>query len=246
MYLIQIFSASPPAGVALCICLGTILWCIRLAHRHKNKLDKFLAGLLGLIAIYEALRILRDTGLAPFRGSKQWDGWADFLVASLYLIAVMMLKVSSTDRARTRVQLRLVEANEKSVDLGRTVAGLAPDLAYLLLDGSPLATFAVDPDQTVIHWNAAAETLLGWTREEVLGHPLPFAGSGPLINKRGRKVETATWSVPIFSASGLRRATLVIAASSAALRRAGLVEDVMVGSKPQLVLNAQAGFVNHW
>lgn len=238
MYLIQIFSASPPAGVALCICLGTILWCILLAHRQKNRLDKYLAGLLGLIAIYEALRILRDTGLAPFRGSKPWDGWADFLTASLYLIAVMMLKLSSMDRARTRVQLRLVEANEKPVDIGRTVAALAPDLAYQLFDASPLATFAIDPDQNVIYWNGAAKVLLGWTRDEVLGQPLPFAAGGPLLNKGGRNVEAAMWSAPIFSVGGVRRATVIIAASSAALWRAGLRSDVLVDTKPQLVLNA--------
>ncbi len=237
MYLVQIFSASPLAGIALCICLGTILWCIILTHRQQNRLDKFLAGLLGLIAIYEALRILRDAGFAFFGGLKQWDGWVDFLIASLYLIAVMMLKVSSTDRARTKVRLRLVEANEKSVEIGKTAAALPPDLTYLLFDACPLATFATDTDLIVIYWNPAAEDLLGWTRDEVLGQPLPFAESGPLVNKRGRNVDAAQWSVPILSASGLRRATLVVAASSAALRAAGLA-NVAVDTKPQLALNS--------
>ncbi|HUJ50048.1 MAG TPA: PAS domain-containing protein [Bryobacteraceae bacterium] len=236
MYLVQIFSTSPLAGLALCICLGTILWCIILTHRQTNRLDKFLAGLLGLIAIYEALRILRDAGFV-FGGLSKWDGWADFLIASLYLIAVMMLKVSSMDRARTKVRLRLVEANEKSVEIGKTAAALPPDLAYLLFDACPLAAFATDTDLMVIYWNPAAEDLLGWTRDEVLGQPLPFAESGPLVNKRGRNVDAAVWSVPILSAGGLRRATLVVAASSAALREAGLA-NVAVDTKPQLALNS--------
>ena len=235
MYLVQIFSASPFTGIALSICLITILWCIVLTHRQKSGLDKLLAGLLGLIAIYEALRILRDTGFSLFAGSKRWDGCVDFLIASLCLIAVMMLKVSSTDRVRTRVHLRLVEANEKSPEIGKSAATLAPDLAYVLFDASPLATFATDNDRAVIYWNPAAEDLLGWTREEVLGQPLPFAAGGALVNKRGRGVEAALWSAPIFSASGLRRATLVIAASNAALQGAGLGNAL--DSKPQLVLN---------
>ena len=236
MYLIQIFRASPLAGMALCICLATILWCIKLVHRQKHKLDKTLAGVLGLIAIYEALRILRDAGFALFGGMRRWDGWVDFLIASLYLIAVMMLRVSSMDRARTQVQLRLVEANEKSVEIGKNVSALPPDLAFLLFDASPLATFAADTDQMVIYWNPAAEDLLGWKRDEVLGQPLPFAETGPLVNKRGRNVEAALWSAPIFSASGSRRATLVIAASPAALRSGGLA-NAALDAQPQLALN---------
>lgn len=237
MYLVKIFGASPLTGLALCVCLATILWCIRLIHRQKTSLDRLLASLLGLIAIYEALRVLRDSGFALFAGLKQWDGWVDFLIASLYLIAVMMLKLSSMDRTRTRVRLRLVEANEKSAEIGKTVAPVAPDLAYLLFDASPLATFATDNDQTVIYWNPAAEDLLGWTRYEVLGQRLPFAAGGPLVNKRGRYVDAAVWSAPIFSPSGLRRATLMIAASGAALRDAGLT-NFALDSKPQLALNA--------
>ncbi len=237
MYLVKIFGASPLTGLALCVCLATILWCIRLIHRQKTGLDRLLASLLGLIAIYEALRILRDAGFALFEGLKQWDGWVDFLIASLYLIAVMMLRLSSMDRTRTRVRLRLVEANEKSSDVGKTVAAVAPDLAYMLFDASPLATFATDKDQNVIYWNPAAEDLLGWTRYEALGQRLPFAAGGPLLNKRGRTVDAALWSAPIFSASGLRRATLMIAASEASLRGAGLT-DFGLDHKPELALNA--------
>jgi len=237
VYLLRIFSASPFTGIALSICLATILWCIVLTHRQQSRLDKLLAGLLGLIAIYEALRILRDAGFALFKGFKQWDGCVDFIIASLCLIAVLMLKVSSTDRVRTRVHLRLVEANEKSPEIGKSAAALAPDLAYVLFDASPLASFATDNDRSVIYWNPAAEDLLGWTREEVLGQPLPFGEGGPLVNKRGRKVEAALWSAPIFSASGLRRATLVIAASTTVLQGAGLA-NLPLGSKPQLILNA--------
>ena len=42
-----------------------------------------------------------------------------------------------------------------------------------LINGSPLAIAAVDPEGNVLSWNAAAERMCGWTAAEVLGRPLP-------------------------------------------------------------------------
>ena len=236
VYLIQIFKASPLAGLTLCLCLATIFWCIILTHREKGKLDRLLSGLLGMIAIYEGLRVLKDSGWAFSWGSDRLESWADFLIASMYLIAALMLKLNSMDRARTLVRLRLVEANEKSLSIGKTTAALAPDLSYLLFDASPLATFATDTDGTVIYWNPAAEELFGWTRDEVWGQPLPFNALDEFVTKRGSVVDAATWISPIFSGDGSRRATLVIAASPTALRAAGLGQ-AGPGSNVQLLLN---------
>ncbi|HLG98264.1 MAG TPA: PAS domain S-box protein [Bryobacteraceae bacterium] len=221
MYLVQLFSASPLAAIALCICLASILWCIFLTHRYPSSVDKLLAGLIGLIAIYQALRVLRDSGVAVFSRFHKLDGWADFMVANLYLIAVMMLKISSMDRARTRVHLRLVEANEKPAEISRKIPAISPEMVFLLFDASPLATFATGADDNVIYWNSAAEDLLGWTREELLGRALPFPLQGGLINKRGEEVDAAVWTTPVVSSTGAQRATLVIAASAAARRQAG-------------------------
>jgi PAS domain-containing protein len=237
VYIAQIFKASPLAALALCVCLGTILWCIFLTHHQKNGLDKLLAGLVGLIAIYEALRVLRDAGVVALSGLKALDGWADFVVANLYLIAVMMLKISSTDRVRTRVRLRLIEANEKSIEIGKTLNALAPDLPHLLFEASPLATFAIDADNIVVYWNAAAEELFGWKRDEVLGQRAPFAPDGPFTDKRGRDVDSVVWTAPIYATSGMRRATLIVAASSDALRSVGITAAAN-DSKPSLVLNS--------
>ena len=237
MYIAQIFKASPLAALALCVCLGTILWCIFLTHRQKNGLDKLLAGLVGLIAIYEALRVLRDVGVVAFSGLKGFDGWADFVVANLYLIAVMMLKISSTDRVRTRVRLRLIEANEKSIEIGKTLTSLAPDLSYTLFEASPLATLAIDADNSVVYWNAAAEELFGWKRDEVLGQRAPFPSNGPFTDKRGWSVDSVVWTTPIYATNGTRRATLIIAASSDALRSVG-INTPAADSKSALVLHS--------
>jgi PAS domain S-box-containing protein len=47
-----------------------------------------------------------------------------------------------------------------------------------LIDASPLAIIEVDLDDRVTLWNRAAERLFGWTREEVLGGPLPVIPPG--------------------------------------------------------------------
>lgn len=233
MYLVQIFRASPLMALALCMCLATIFWCILLARRQQARLDRTLTGLLGMIAIYEALRVLKDWGVIRLPGFRQLDGWVDFIVAATYVIAALILKHSSNDRANTKVRLRLVEANEKTMDVGRS--GSAPETTHAVFDASPLATFAVDTKGVVIYWNAAAERLMGWKREQMLGQRLPFAGKGPLRNNRGNDIEAAIWTAPINSPNGSPRGTLTIAAGSVALRDAGLTPHLP--SKTELALN---------
>lgn len=233
MYLVQIFRASPLMGLALCMCLATIFWCLLLARRQQGRFDRMLTGLLGMIAIYEALRVLKDCGVIRFPGFRQLNGWVDFIIAGTYLLAGFILKYSGSDRANTKVRLRLVEANEKTMDVGR--APSAPETTHAVFDASPLATFAVDNKGVVIYWNGAAERLLGWKREHILGQRLPFEGKGPLRNSRGHDVEAAIWTAPINSPNGSPRGTLTVAAGSVALREAGLSANLP--SKTELALN---------
>lgn len=234
MYLIQIFRASPLMALALCMCLATIFWCILLVRRQQGRLDRTLTALLGMIAIYEALRVLKDWGVIRIPGFRQLDGWVDFIIAGTYLIAGMILKYSGSDRASTRVRLRLVEANEKTMEVGRA-GGSTPETTHAVFDASPLATFAVDTRGFVIYWNGAAERLLGWKREQILGQRLPFSSGGPLRNNRGYEIEAAVWTAPINSPNGSPRGLLTIAAGSVALRDAGLAGQLP--PKPQLALN---------
>lgn len=218
MYVSKIFAASPLMALALCISLATILWCILLARRQRSGLDKVLTGLLGLIAIYEALRILKDSGVVTFPGVGQLDGLADFVIASLSLIAALILRVSSIDRATTKAQLRLVEANEKPAELPRPNPGTMPELKHIPLDALPLAAFAVDAHGVVCYWNSAAEMLTGWTRDEVVGQPLPFSGQGVITDKSGNELDVAVWCSPVHCATGAARGAVTIAAGKSALR----------------------------
>jgi PAS domain-containing protein len=233
LYLIQIFRASPLMALALCMCLATIFWCILLARRQQARLDRMLTGLLGMIAVYEALRVLKECGVIRFQGFQRLNGWVDFVVAGTYLLAGMILKHSGSDRANTKVRLRLVEANEKTMDVARS--GCAPETTHAVFDASPLATLALDTKGVVIYWNGAAERLLGWRREQMLGQKLPFDNKGPLRNSRGHDIEAAIWTAPINSPNGSPRGTLIIAAGTAALRDAGLASNLP--SKTRLALN---------
>lgn len=229
LYLVQIFRASPLMALALCMCLATILWCILLARRQQGRWDRRLTGLLGVIAIYEALRVLKDWGVIHLPGYHALDGWVDFVIAGTYLAAGMILKHSGSDRANTKVRLRLVEANEKTMEVGRSAS--APETTHAVFDASPLATFAVDNKGLVIYWNGASERLLGWKREQILGQRLPFESKGPLRNNRGNDVEAAIWNAPINSPNGSPRGTLIIAAGSIALRDAGLAPILPTNSE---------------
>jgi PAS domain-containing protein len=230
LYLTKIFAASPLLAFALCIALATILWCILLARRQRSGLDKILTGLLGLIAVYEALRILRDSGFPIVPIVRRMDAWTDLIIAGLCLIAALILRVSSIDRATTKAQLRLVEANEKSIDLLKSTGANPAEVIHGIFDASPLAACVVDVHGVVTYWNAAARTLTGWTRDEIMGRKLPFHSHGPVVDKCGQELEAPVWTSFVECSPGTMGGFLVIAAGRPALEAAGITQQC---SRPQ-------------
>jgi PAS domain-containing protein len=230
--LAQLLRANPLMALAFLLCLATILWCILLTRRQRNGLDKALTALLGFIAVYQAVRVLRDTGFAPFARVRMLEGWVDLISAGLYLVAAFILKTSSIDRAATKVHLRLVEAGEKPADLSSAVMATVPELGHPLVDSCPFAMVAIDVHGIVMHWNPAAENLLGWTRQELLGHEIPFDPRGPLQAKSGRFIEAAMWTAPIRSHHGGASGTLIVAAGHTTLRQAGV--ELAAAANPSL------------
>lgn len=236
MYLAQLLRANPLLALALLICLATIFWCILLSRRQRNGLDKILTGLLGLIAVYHGLRILTDSGLAALAHFPSMQAWVDVIGACLYFMAALILKSSSSDRAATKLHLRLAEADEKAPDLAAAIIAAVPELGHPLVESCPLAMIAIDPHGTVTHCNAAAEGLIGWTRQELVGHELPFDPKGPLQSKNGNSIEAAVWTSPIRSSHGPPRGTLIIAAGKAALHNAGI--ELSAVAKPHFVVRS--------
>ena len=159
MYLIQLFRTNPLLALALLVCLVTTLCCILLARRQRNRFDRALTGLLGLIAIYESFRILKDSGFGIFKHYHFLEGWVDFISACLYLSAALILKTSNVDRAATGVHVRLMEANEQPLNFSSAISAAMPELGHLL-DSSPLAIFAIDLRGAVTYFNPAAEVTM--------------------------------------------------------------------------------------
>lgn len=102
-----------------------------------------------------------------------------------------------------------------------------------IIQASPLAIVAVDRDGIVKMWNGQAETVFGWTTDEVIGKPLPIIPEGKepefrsiiesqlqgkqnagLELRRQRKdgsfVDVSFWSAPVWNASGEVTAVMAI------------------------------------
>lgn len=224
MFLIAILKTAPLAAVALLITLGTIFWCLRLLRLQRTRLDRFLMGLLGLIATYQGLRLLRDAGFWSPVTPDKLNSFADVTVSILYLISTLILHLSSADRMNTRMRLRVVEADQR-----------LPNLLKLMpasVEPVPIALFGVGPCGEIRFWHSTAEHLLGWNADEVLGTHLPFGahvlsgGAEPLLHprlslraKRGQDVELAVWTMPLAGDAGM----LVLAMPPALLKLDGPV-----------------------
>ena len=155
MYIPQLFLIDPFAGIAVLLCLATIYWCIRVIRRHQGGIDRFLLGLLGVIAVCQALRMLKDLGVWTASDSlHRIDGFANITTAGLYVIGALLLEISSKDRASALGHLRLVEAKPGNASNSQEAPG---------------AVLVLGSDGRVVSCNHAAEMLLGRQRVSLVG-----------------------------------------------------------------------------
>ncbi|MDP2995863.1 MAG: hypothetical protein Q8N47_00155 [Bryobacterales bacterium] len=121
MPLVHMFRSNVFVGLAICACLAAILWCILLLRKLARGHERFLVGFIGLISIFQGLRILKDAGIwDPPRFSKFAD-LATLIVCGLCLAALFVVHIFGTEHRRTTLRLRLSEANEKPPTVfGRT------------------------------------------------------------------------------------------------------------------------------
>jgi PAS domain S-box-containing protein len=103
--------------------------------------------------------------------------------------------------------------NSMTMELRRSIAGLEQQMAEVqraeqslrqanttlqaLFDHSPLAITIIDPEGCVLLWNLAAQSMYGWSAQEVLGKPLPTvpeeqADEFRVLNYRMRAGESFT------------------------------------------------------
>ena len=135
MFLWHVFLIKPLAACSIIVCLATILACFRLERkRPQQKSDRFLIAFLGLLAIYQAMRILESAGVLSMSVNAKLDDAIELMVAMFYLIAAMLLRFSSINRIDAESALRLVRAAPPRQSDG-TARDLTVSKNSLALDG---------------------------------------------------------------------------------------------------------------
>ncbi len=162
MYIPQVFLIDPSDGIAVLLYLATIYWCIRVIRRHQGGIDRFLLGLLGVISVCQALRMLKDLGVWTASGPlHRLDEFANITTAGLYMIGALLLEISSIDRTSALAHLRLVEAKPGN-------AGNSQE--------APGAVLVLGSNGRVVSCNHAAEMLLSRQRVNLIGTMPIFEG----------------------------------------------------------------------
>jgi len=82
---------------------------------------------------------------------------------------------------------------------------LSPDGLAALVDATPLPIVAVDADGVVRVWSAAAERLLGWRADEVVGRPAPLLGSERASELRAALERVLRGESLVLDVDGARR-----------------------------------------
>jgi PAS domain-containing protein len=213
--------SDPWTGLAVLVALCTLWWGLRLLKRIRRLYDRVLVGLVGLVAAYQGLHLaIEPSG---------WAWFANALGVVFCVAAMAMLGRLVRSHRTAEIALRMSEARERPhpVSPGLEMAairGAAParlDVPRAILESAPMAMFAVGLDGSVSFWNSAAERVLGWSSEEVLGNHMPnliarspgglFEG-GPikLVRKDGAEIEGPVQSVPVRDSRGAVSGILTI------------------------------------
>ena len=130
-----------------------------------------------------------------------------------------------------------------------------PSIAWpALVNASPFAIIALNPEGQVLFWNAAAERIFGWTDDEVLGRPLPTIPLGRehefrmllesqmhwipqqgkdvvCCRKDGAPIHMTLWTAPLQDADANIRGKLSILADTSESHRAQLERAQLLNSE---------------
>ena len=99
-----------------------------------------------------------------------WTAEEQTFAGSLAAMATLTLEAADRRQAQEALEQHI---RERTSELQRTTAHL-----QTIIEESPLAIIELDQDGRVTTWNAAATTLFGWTKHEVIGQELPYVPLG--------------------------------------------------------------------
>ncbi len=112
MALYRLLLHNPLLACSVCMCLLAIMAAIRLVRRLRRGPERFIAGFVGLIAIYEGLRILMEAGIWTPAVALGWTHLATLVVTGLFVLALLVVQELGSEGHRTRFLLRLLEAEQ--------------------------------------------------------------------------------------------------------------------------------------
>ena len=155
------------------------------------------------------------------------------------LLILTVVAVFTTLVLRTAAVMNLIDENRETAQLRATA--LSEELSALI-EASPVGIIRFRQDRTIASWSAAAERLLGWKAEEIIGHPLPvapnsthdwselvakLAGGASLVHvetkqvrKDGSIMEALVSGAPIRNATGSEKEFIGVIADSTELKLA--------------------------
>jgi hypothetical protein len=111
VYLWHIFLVKPLAALSVLLCLVTILSCVALERKRPyHRADRFLIGFLGLLAVYQGLRILQGAGIVALGPPARVDGAIDLVMPAIYLLATLVLRLATAQHLDAESAMRLVNA----------------------------------------------------------------------------------------------------------------------------------------
>lgn len=88
MFIFDLLKASPIDGVTICLCLVSILWCVRVVPR-RSRSHHMILGVLGIISALLATRVF------------------DIVIAILFLGAAVVIEITDLTRRQAGVSGRM-------------------------------------------------------------------------------------------------------------------------------------------
>lgn len=223
MYLWHIFLIRPFAALSIVICLATIFSLFSLERRRPHHAtDRFLIAFLGLLSVYQGMRILESAGLVTLSSNARLDDAIELIITVFYLLAALLLKLSSMNRQDAESALRLVRAAPprtsrrdaameapRQVNAMERLSWVLPKVsdgafklyAYLFLHAdSPTGRIASSDDDLKSHLGKSAEEIHGYLREleRVAALTVLRSGGKLSIDLTGRPSAPAPSEEPII------------------------------------------------
>lgn len=227
---------SMPTAIMFAVMGVAMLFCSSVGWVIKSLANPRLGGLLvrrltaAILFAVPALGLV-ETWVEERKLMTPEGGMALLMLAVVALFTTLIL--------RTAAVMNSIDENRDTAQQRATA--LSEELSALI-EASPVGIIRFRQDRTVASWSAAAERILGWKAEEIIGRPLPvapnstqdwselvakLAGGASLVHvetkqvrKDGSIMEALVSGAPIRNATGPEKEFIGVIADSTELKLA--------------------------